>query len=114
MFLEREGWRYDRGGRGRRGGGGGGSGGATGPSGGEASIGWAGRPREVLLDGRRGEARLFFLIVSRVPSVVFLTLEKTTSILQTGRLINSALSWENNRAKKMIQFLSVKREKQLN
>lgn len=62
MFLEREGWRYDRGGRGRRGGGGGGSGGATGPSGGEASVGWTGRPREVLLDGRRGEARLFFLL----------------------------------------------------
>lgn len=74
MFLEREGWRYDRGGTGRRGGGGGGSRGAAGPSGGEASVGWTGRPREVLLDRGRGEARLFFLIVSRVPSEVFLTL----------------------------------------
>lgn len=34
-------------------------------------------------------------IVSRVPSVVFLTLGKTTSTFQTGRLINSALSCEN-------------------
>ena len=48
-------------------------------------------------------------IVSRVPSVVFLTLGKTTSIFQTGRLIDSAPSWKNNKAKKT-QFLLVKRK----
>lgn len=61
MFLEGEGWRHNRGGRGRGGGRGGGSGGAAGPSGGEASVGWTGRSREVPLNGG-GDRGLFLLL----------------------------------------------------
>lgn len=75
MFLEGERWRHNRGGRRRgRGGGRGGGGGTACPSRREASIGWPGGPGEVLLDGGRGDRGLIGLIVSRVPSVVFLTL----------------------------------------
>lgn len=74
MFLEGDGLRHNWSGAGRGGGGGGGSWGAASPSGGEASVGWTGGPREVLLHRGRGDRRLFVLILSRVPSVVFLTL----------------------------------------
>lgn len=75
MFLEGERWRHNGGGR-RRGGGGrrGVGGGAACPSRREASVGWPGGPGEVLLDTGRGDGGLIVLILSRVPSVVFLTL----------------------------------------